>query len=235
MTMRWIAGSLILVNFGFWMWHSWYFTPGNPVPPPPARAEVAPEQLKSLRKVAAPPAELGRNAHPAKDLVDVTPPRVCYQLGPFRTAKTIDQARRKVLPLAVSAVPRETEEQRKIYRVYIPSLSSAAAVREMRASLTRNGFRDHAVLSEKGRENAISLGVYSIKSNATNMLRKLKKKKFKAEMETQSSTRIRRWLDVKTATPLSDEFRQAWSSGGVEVREVACGAQVLAGEESGKP
>jgi hypothetical protein len=222
---KWLTASLAIVNLGFWMWQSWYAMPGGSIPAPKPRPEINANQLVSLdaQGVKIKRYQPGKRKR-ARALVDVTPPQLCYRIGPFAREKAANQARSQLVNVAISANPNESVEKKKIYRVYIPPMKSKKAALNMQKKLTRMGFKDHAIMTDKKFKNAISLGVYSIKKNADQRLARLKKKKIKARREVIEVSKKSFWLDVKTEQGLSLEFKETWGASGVKVLDTRCHA-----------
>jgi hypothetical protein len=221
--LKWLTASLAIINIGFWMWQSWYTVAGGPVPAPKPKPEVNINQLVSLdaQGVKIKRHQSGKHKR-ARALVDVTPPQLCYRIGPFAKEKAATRARGQLVNVAISANPNESVVKKKIYRVYIPPLKSKKAVLLMQKKLTRLGFKDHAVIADKKLKNAISLGVYSVKKNANRRLVKLKRKKIKAKRQTITTSKKSYWLDVKTEQGLSLEFKETWGASGVKVVDSKC-------------
>ena len=225
--MKWLVASLAIINLGFWMWQSWYTVAGGPVPAPKPKPEINISQLslldaQGLKIKRIQPGKTKR----ARALVDVTPPQLCFRIGPFAKEKAATRARSQLVTVAISANPDKSIEKKKIYRVYIPSLKSQKAALRMQKKLTRLGIKDHALMADKKQKHAISLGVYSVKKNADRRLARLKKKKIKARRDTITSSKKTYWLDVKTEQELSPKFKEVWEKSGVKVLGAKCNAPV---------
>lgn len=223
--MKWLTASLAIINIGFWMWQSWYTVAGGSVPAPKPKPEININQLVSLdaQGVKIKRRQPGKRRR-ARALVDVTPPQLCYRIGPFTKEKAAARARSQLVNVAISANPNESVEKKKIYRIYIPPMKSKKAALKMQKKLTRLGFKDHVIMSDKKPKYAISLGVYSVKRNANRRLAKLKKKKIKAKRKVISTSKKSYWLDVKTEQGLSLEFKETWGASGVKVMDTKCNA-----------
>lgn len=224
--MKWLTAALTIINVGFWMWQSWFTVAGGSVPAPKPRPEVNIDQLVSLdaQGVKIKRHEPG-NRKRAKALVDVTPPQLCYRIGPFSKEKSAKRARGQLVNVAISANPNEVAVKKKVYRIYIPPLKSKKAALKLQKKLTRLGFKDHVIMNDKKFKNAISMGVYSVKKNANRRLAKLKKKKITAKREVLTSSKKSYWLDVITEQGLSLEFKETWDASGVKVTDTKCSSQ----------
>ncbi|GMR20370.1 MAG: hypothetical protein BMS9Abin36_0965 [Gammaproteobacteria bacterium] len=224
--MKLFVATLVLINIGYWMWTQWYATPPGRVPVPVARAAYHPELMPLITDPGVKLKKRARNksARPKK-LVDVTPPRLCYRIGPFTSQRTVTEARARLANVVVAAVPREDVDAQVTYRVFIPPLASGQEVKAMREKLTRLGFKDHApITGDPELRHAISLGVFRVEANASKRMRKLKKKGIKAKRYTLHRTTAKYWLDVKSEQALSDALRDRWEVAKLQVEDVKCDA-----------
>jgi hypothetical protein len=203
--MKWVAATLALLSLGLWMWILWYADTPMEDAAPPARAEVAPNKMRLLTEpgVRLVPRAPPPPAAPAPDgSATATEPAalVCYRLGPFASGEAAEQAMARLGGIKIAAV-RQQEERRTVtgYRVYLPSFPSRQSAEEKRRELTRLGFKDHAVISEEGMQNALSLGVYSIEINAQRHLVRLAAKGVKARLQPLYQVRVVYWLEIRPA------------------------------------
>lgn len=213
--MKWVVGILLLLNIGVYMWGSWY----KPVPPSvPAdmRAPVNASKMRPLQPAAPAMQNAGQTDH--------TGP-LCVSIGPFNTAA---QAARAGAILRQFGVAKSRQELLgstvTSYRVYLPSLPSRGAAERQRAELTDLGIKDHYIVEEPGKENAISLGLFSIEENAAALLRRLAERGVKARQETLYSTRDTFWVvaELKKAPQWQRLEQQKWPSRGAQVLSHAC-------------
>lgn len=196
--MKWLFSGLLLANMGMWMWGNWYVTGPTAPAALQARQEIAPEKMLTLEELGQ--KNLAKRTSPVasqQTLTDVTPPRTCYRIGPFAREREIGPVRKWLADYVVSAVPVEKEKEVTSYRVYIKPLPSAAAANKMRKQLSQAGFKDHALMREPSMKNAISLGVFSVKKNALQLIRKLKKKGFKASRQSLVRYQSQYFIDIK--------------------------------------
>ncbi len=233
MKLKWVFGALVLANLGLWMWASWYRAPAvdaNRNVRPPIAAEkmrlLAEPGVKLQSRKAPPPAhaELSANA-----------PQVCFHIGPFPSADFATQAETGLNKLQL-LFSRRSEESKTVsgYLVYLPPLSSKAAVERKRKQLTRLGFKDHAVMQEEGFRNAISLGRFSVEVNADSRVQKLAAKGIRAKVQTLYQTQSLYWLDINVAVPAETAARVKeidWGSKDVQAQEAACPAGAKPPEE----
>lgn len=220
--MKLLFSGLLLANLGMWMWGNWYVT--GPIAPAAlqARAEVSPEKMATLAELKT--GDLKRrqsSVDSPKKLTDVTPPRMCYRIGPFEQERELRPVRKWLADYVVSAVPHEKEEEVTSYRVYIKPLASTKKAAAMRRRLTRAGFKDHALLREQGMKNAVSLGVFSVKKNAIQQIRRLKKKGFKASRQTLVRFKSGYFIDIKAENDLRPILaKRRWKA--ARAQDVAC-------------
>ena len=208
--MKWVVGILLLLNIGIYMWGNWY----KPVPPSVPMNMGVPINAAKMRPLR--PAPTAQNAGQAIPL--------CVSIGPFSTAAQAARAGALLRQLGIGKSRQELLGSTiTSYRVYLPSLASRAAAERQRAELTRLGIKDHYILEEPGRENAISLGLFSIEENAAGLLGRLAERGVKAKQETLYSTRDTFWVVAEFRAPQWRRLqRQKWPGGGAEVLSRAC-------------
>lgn len=222
MRLKWVFATLVLANFGLWMWASWY-KEQPAVERRTARASIATEKMRLLTEAgvrlqprkASPSAnaELTANAEPA-----------CLRIGPFPDADLIAIAEAKLNDLSLSFVHRFTETKTiTIYRVYLPALTTKLAAEQKRKELTRLGFKDHAVIQEEGWQNAISLGLFSVEANAESRVSELAAKGVEAKRQPLDQTRTFNWLDIAIPVP---------SDIGARVKQIDWGAKDIRAQET---
>jgi hypothetical protein len=226
--MKWVAATLALLSLGLWMWILWYAdTPVEEAAPPP-RAELAPQKMRLLTEPGVrlvprtpPPAAPGpesaaKAAEPAA--------LACFRLGPFANIEAADQAMTRLSNLKITA-ERQPEERRTVtgFRVYLPPFPSRQAAEEKRRELTRLGFRDHAVISEEGMPNALSLGVYSIEVNAQRHLARLATKGIKAELQPLHQVRVVYLLEIRAPVEGVEALKKIdWGSPEIALVDESC-------------
>jgi hypothetical protein len=197
-----------------YMWGSWY----KPVPrnaPADMRSPINAGKMRPLQPAGPATQSAGRP--------EQTGP-LCVSIGPFNTSA---QAARAGAILRQFGIARPRQELLgstvTSYRVYLPSLSSRGAADRKRAELTRLGIKDHYILEEPGRENAISLGLFTIEENASALLRRLAKKGVTARQETLYSTRDTFWVVAEIKAPQWQRLQQQrWPSPRAQVVSHPC-------------
>lgn len=226
MKMKWVFAALVLANLGLWMWASWYReepTEEHRAAQPP----IAPEKMRLLtetgvklqpRKIATP-----TNAEPVAQAAPG-----CFRIGPFPDAELAAKAE-KILDDWHVRYERRSEQTQTItgYLVYYPALASQKAAEAKRRELTRLGFKDHALIQEEGRLNAISLGQFSVAANAEARVRELAAKGVEAKVQPLSLNRVRYWLNTADSVPAETaaKLKQTdWSAKDIQAREISCPA-----------
>ena len=212
--MRWVVGILLLLNTGMYMWGSWY-KPMPPSVPTDMRSPINASKMRPLQPL--PPASQRAGSADQSQ-------RLCVSIGPFNTSAQAARAGAILRQLDI-AKPRQERLGSTVtsYRVYLPPLPSRDAAERQRAELTRLGIKDHYILEERGRENAISLGLFSVEENASALLRRLAEKGVKARQETLYNTRDTFWVIAETETSQWQRLReQKWPSPSAQVLSRAC-------------
>lgn len=225
MKLKWVFAALVLANLGLWMWASWY----KDVPLEEtrmARAPVAPEKIRlfnepgiKLTPRKAPP--------PANAELTASVARACFHVGPFPDIDLVARAETRLNELPLTYSRRVEETRTTAYQVYLPPLPSLKAAERKRQELTRLGFKDHALMQEPGMQNAISLGLFTVETNAESRVRELAAKKVQASIQPFPQTRTRYWLDVAVKAPAETvgKMKQIdWAAKDVQVQDISCPA-----------
>ena len=187
---------------------------GEPVPEP--AAPTAPEPLPDL--VQAPPA-LEPVPEPAPPVDPAAPPAfasdpdpepvpaptpepepdiACLSIGPFADEAATGALRQQLSATGLDPQLRsETIQQPAGYWVYLSSrpLDEARAIVE---DLSRQGIEDYFI----GRQNFISLGVFSDRATAERRRAEIEQYGYQPEVEQRFRTTSRYWLDLEA--PESD-------------------------------
>ena len=222
--MKLLFGTMLILNITMFMWGSWYEAP-------PTRAVVdrrAPVNAEKLRVLSAaaevPPAgPTGPRLRPWA-LRAVGSKRVCASVGPFPSVAMVRRTQSDLVDLDLDH--RQRQEVKKTiasYRVYLPPQVSRRAAEDKREQLTSMGFKDHYIIDEPGRENAVSLGLFAVERNAWILGRKLAEKGISAKQETLHHTETVYWLDLEFGQEATERFTQLeWESPRVRIWDRAC-------------
>lgn len=146
----------------------------------------------------------------------------CHTIGPL--AREDDAVAIRAQLSAAGYSPRlRTDRVRKPsgYWIYMPAMRASEA-RRIVAELESHGMTDYYV----GKQNYISLGIFSRESKARLRLDRIKQLGFDAILDRRYRTRPEYWLDVKTGgTPLPAS--EVWTKlleehPDISVKRVAC-------------
>jgi len=186
---------------------------------PPTRVRVAvPKPEKARVKAPMPPAALARNksaaepsspvvvaeqsasGKPAPDRRRVVETRAlsCYTLGPFDDRKSAQKAAAQLRSIGATASVRVSTERRiRGYWVYLPSSGSREAALKRAESLAAKGFSDYFVVADGAHDNAISLGLFSLKKGSERRVAQLKSMGFQPRVEVRFTNLNVFWLDYE--------------------------------------
>lgn len=228
--MKGLFALLLLLNIGMFMWASWH-------KPPPAgtvsdaRPPVNVDKLRLLSEATIPSQVPSPAAKPSnKDLSVLQPAKVCLTLGPFSTLVSTGAAAKRLKDL-------EIDHERRVhitktianYRVFLPPLRSRREAEEKRRQLMRLGFKDLYIIEEPGMQNAISLGVFSVKQNAWALARRLADRGINAKQETVYDTETVYWWDLTLdENKLAELGRMDWKTPKVRLQDRPCPASSAA-------
>ncbi len=221
--MKLLFASLLLLNIGIYMWGSWYKDPPaesvNNARPPINADKMQPLSETITTRRSVPVGDEPQRQDPAPPLA-----QLCLALGPFTTPTGAQAAGEKLEKLGV-------DHQRRVnitktiasYRVFLPSLGSRRAAEQKREQLARLGFKDHYIIEEPGKENAISLGVFTVKQNAWAMTRRLADQGISAKEETLYHTETSYWWDLTLEQKDLAELRRTdWRNRSARLHDRPC-------------
>lgn len=163
-----------------------------------ADENVEPMPESAMEQVSAQPVA---EAEPPAPL-----PRVCQTIGPFPGRGEADAFISKLEALDQSPVLRTAQvEQPSGYWVYLPSMPRAKARRTI-DELAAKGVKDYFL----GRQNYISLGIFSDKRTAEDRVREISGLGYQPLLEPRFVTREVYWLDFEERGPVyinADQWR----------------------------
>jgi hypothetical protein len=154
-------------------------TPPQPAPPPEPEPAVQPEP---------PPAE---------------PVAVCHTIGPFNAEADAKAAARRLARWGLEPKQRTSDVQEQNgYWVYLPSMPAAEA-KAVARTLDEQGFSDYFI----GRQNYISLGLFSDKTTANRRRAQVERMGLEPRVGPRFKNRTAYWLDVEESSDklLSDD------------------------------
>ncbi len=121
------------------------------------------------------------------------PARHCQTIGPFMTQENMNVLVGELKLLDVEAVQRTVQMQQPSgYWVFLPAMPNADA-RRIVDELAEKGVEDYFL----GRQNFISLGIFSDKRTAESRLRDITELGYDAHLEPRYRTREVYWLDLE--------------------------------------
>lgn len=135
---------------------------------------------------------------PTEESAPVAPlPRVCQTIGPFVEREQAEAFTARLEALGQSPVQRSAQvEQPSGYWVYLPSMPRSEARRTV-DELAAKGVKDYFL----GRQNYISLGIFSDKRMAENRVREIGALGYRPQLEPRFVTREVFWLDFEESGP----------------------------------
>ena len=185
--MRYLAYTLLLVNIVFFILSS------GAKPPQEVRLHqdgipLDADQLVLLSE---------RLADVSSNLASISPTGYstqidCHAIGPL-TQEKADDVYEKLIEQKYAASIRNSEvEEAAGYRVFLPAMSLVEAKRTM-ADLKVRGMNDYFM----GKQNDISLGVFSSRAKAQTQQQKVEQYGYRVEIENRYRIRTAYWLDVE--------------------------------------
>lgn len=200
---------LILANFGLLAWHRWYSMPeaasvtlAPPLTGKPLQlaSELGPAARKALATVApsAATASTTAPAPAASTSALAAAGNACASYGPFSSDDVVQQAAGRLKPLGLQTsehlVPGKAKQG---YWVYLPPFSSRHEADAAEALLKKRGVADIYVVTDEANRNAISLGVFTLRTGATERQKQMKKLGFHALESERFRDEPRYWLDAR--------------------------------------
>ncbi|MGF1546449.1 MAG: SPOR domain-containing protein [Thiotrichales bacterium] len=159
------------------------------VAPPQEGAPKTPEP-----KEAVPPAK--EPAAPVKTAV-----KSCFTLGPFRDGGTADATARQLTAAGGSLTKRSASERRtRGYWVYLPPQPNRQRAQAVADKLAAAGFKDYFIVSDPKANNAISLGLFTVKAGSEQRVAELEAMGFRPRVEVRTEETTVSWLDLTIAT-----------------------------------
>ncbi len=186
MSLRGFALILVLINLGlavFWILQ------------PKPRAETLPPVTDS----GIPPLTLLSEFDARQGISESVHNRVepgqqdtlaCYSLGPYATRSEARRALGVIRNDVERARIRQSEAMQTLgYWIYLPAVSTRAEALALARQLSELGVRDYYVVTAGERMNTVSLGLFSVKENATRRLEGMKQLGFDARMTIRKEKR----------------------------------------------
>lgn len=131
------------------------------------------------------------------------PVRICQTIGPFLARRDAERLVGQLAEAGPQAVIRVSQmQQPNGYWVYLPEMERNAARRTVR-ELQARGVEDYYL----GRQNVISLGLFSDRRTAEARMREIAAMGYEPKVEERFKSRDMYWVDLEEQEPdrLSDE------------------------------
>ena len=223
--MRWIALLLVLANIGFFAWHFWL--------PDPLREETRPisidaaPSLDRLDEVDLDDFDR-RSPIPLRTSGAPEAEAACFAVGPLSGEYSDGSVMGRVrewLKSRGGRVGLRTGRYHEIsyYWAYLPPVGTSDAARDRVQELTANAFGSAVVVAEGNMKNAVSIGVYGLRSALERDLTRLKAKGFEPEVQRVRRTGRSIWFTAQF--PPGYEFpakRFAVAFAGLEAVDTRC-------------
>ena len=223
--MRWLAFLLVAANIGFFGWHFWLPDPLGDKPPPlsfetaPSLDRLGEVDLDDFIKRVRP--SLRTSGGRASDAA-------CFAVGPLTGDYSEGSVMGRVREWLKSRGGRlglRTGNHHEIsyYWVYLPPVGTRDAARDRVRDLTANTFGKAVVIPEGNMKNAVSIGVYGLRSALERDLTLLKAKGFEPEVQRVRRTGRSIWFTAQF--PPGYEFpvkRFAVAFEGLEAVDTRC-------------
>ncbi|MFN2330053.1 MAG: SPOR domain-containing protein [Chromatocurvus sp.] len=175
-------------------------------PDPDANPRVGPAAPENAAAETAPVPEAERAPVGEAPAAELPPPpvptRLCQVIGPFSARDQVDALLSELTALGKTATVRAAQtEEPSGYWVYLPAMPRADARRTIN-ELAAKGVKDYYL----GRQNFISLGIFSDERSAENRLQEMIALGYQPRMEQYFVTREVYWVDLEELGPdhLSD-------------------------------
>lgn len=125
-------------------------------------------------------------------------PKECYTLGPFKDKKTRNKAIGNLTVVGAKSASRTATERRtRGYWVYLPASSSREAALNKAEDLAAQGFTDYFVVGGGEHNNAISLGLFTLKNGSQRRRKQIRDLGFKPKIEVRYSEINIYWVDYE--------------------------------------
>ena len=223
--MRWLALFLFAVNVGFFSWHYWLPDPLADRPPPrsfdaaPSLDRLGEVDLEDFIKRV--PLSLRTSGTQGSDAA-------CFAVGPLLgdySEGAVMGRVREWLQSRGGRVGLRAAKYHEIsyYWVYLPPVGTRDAAQDRVRELTANAFGSAIVIPEGNMKNAVSIGVYGLRTALERDLTRLKTKGFEPEVHRVRRTGRSIWFTAQF--PPGYEFpvkRFAVAFEGLEAVDTRC-------------
>jgi hypothetical protein len=214
--LKWVVAGLVLLNVALVLWATGH--KGLSGSGATARQTINPEAMVLVAEIAS-----SRSAAEASRAASL-----CFRVGPFVTTEQMDQAGDTLRGLSVPFETRTVPAREiRAYRVFLGPFSSASAVEVQRQLLRTSGVTDHYVKRENEGKSVISLGLFSRKAGAEEVVRFMQAKNIQAKMRSEDQRLATTyWLELRNSRAnqaVVAELKQArWAAERAKLRQYPC-------------
>ena len=194
--MRWLAVFLVVVNAAFFAWHYWLPDPlGKKPAPVPIDVATSLDRLEEVdlqEFIKRTPVALGPSGGRAIDAA-------CFIVGPLAgdySEGSVMGRVREWLKSRGGRVGLRTGKYHELsyYWVYLPPAGTRDVARDRVRKLTAIAFGQAVVIPEGNMKNAVSIGVYGLRTALERDLTRLKASGFEPEVQLVRRTGSSLWF-----------------------------------------
>ena len=223
--MRWLAAFLVIVNVAFFVWNFWLPGPlGENPPPVPLDSATSLDRLEEVdlqQFIKRKPVTLGPSGGRAIEAA-------CFAVGPLAGAYAEGSVMGRVrewLKSRGGRVGLRTGRYHELsyYWVYLPPAGTRDVAQDRVQKLAANAFGEAIVIPEGNMKNAVSIGVYGLRSALERDLTRLTANGFDPEVQRVRRTGSSLWFIVHFPPGYEfpdKRFRVAFD--GLEVIDARC-------------
>lgn len=153
---------------------------------------------------------------------------ICYSVGPLKTENLAQQVQKQLSVAQIGTVTIRGGSSASQYWVFTPPHASYAAAQTVAAELKAKQIKDFQILVSAGKQNAISLGLYTDRRAAQRRMAKLESLGFQVQMDEIKRGVKQYWLDYPAngENPLPnsvfEELKKEYPALQLDKREGAC-------------
>ena len=194
--MRWLAFFLAIVNVGFLGWHLWFRGGlGEEQQRAPVEAATSLDRLDDVNLDDFSKRVPDSLSTPGGRVVDAA----CFAVGPLAGEYSEGSVMGRVREWLKSRGGRVALRSGKYhelnyYWVYFPPVGTRDAAQDRVQELVANSFKDAIVIPEGNMKNAVSIGVYGLRTVLERDLTRLKTKGFEPEVQRVRRTGSSIWF-----------------------------------------
>lgn len=202
---RWTALCLFFLNLSYFAWILVGASPDNfevsAVPGKLTQAAGSPLRLLAELSSQERDALIVDSAEELKlaesDVVEMASEPYCPSLGPFEDKVLVQKIGTELATNGLTVSSRmEILGTGERFRVYLPVQSDRNQAADILKKLRAKKI-DSYIMSEPGFENAISLGIFSLRDSADGLVKKMNSYGYQAQVSLSAYNKEVYWIDVK--------------------------------------